>query len=82
MRIYRDQDADLTLLLDKRIAVIGYGNQGRAQALNLRARRWASSASRETCAGSIVRRGKRSSHRTTETRSAQRRERESVLRGS
>ncbi len=36
MRIYRDQDADLTLLRDRRIAVIGYGNQGRAQALNLR----------------------------------------------
>ncbi|MCS7179303.1 MAG: ketol-acid reductoisomerase [Anaerolineae bacterium] len=36
MRIYRDEDARLELLLGKRIAVIGYGNQGRAQALNLR----------------------------------------------
>ena len=36
MRIYRDPDADLTLLRDRQIAVIGYGNQGRAQALNLR----------------------------------------------
>jgi ketol-acid reductoisomerase len=36
MRIYRDHDADLTLLRDRQIAVIGYGNQGRAQALNLR----------------------------------------------
>jgi ketol-acid reductoisomerase len=36
MRVYRDDDADLTLLRDRRIAVIGYGNQGRAQALNLR----------------------------------------------
>jgi len=36
MRIYRDSDADLGLLQGKQIAVIGYGNQGRAQALNLR----------------------------------------------
>ncbi len=36
MRVYHDQDADLTLLEGRRIAVIGYGNQGRAQALNLR----------------------------------------------
>ncbi|MEW5873139.1 MAG: ketol-acid reductoisomerase [Chloroflexota bacterium] len=36
MKIYRDQDADLSLLAGKTIAVIGYGNQGRAQALNLR----------------------------------------------
>ena len=36
MRVYHDQDADLGLLQDRQIAVIGYGNQGRAQALNLR----------------------------------------------
>jgi ketol-acid reductoisomerase len=36
MRIYHDEDADLSLLTDRQIAVIGYGNQGRAQALNLR----------------------------------------------
>ena len=36
MKVYRDQDADLGLLKGLRIAVIGYGNQGRAQALNLR----------------------------------------------
>jgi ketol-acid reductoisomerase len=36
MRVYHDQDADLGLLDDKQIAVIGYGNQGHAQALNLR----------------------------------------------
>jgi ketol-acid reductoisomerase len=35
-RIYYDQDADLTLLRGKRIAVIGYGSQGHAHALNLR----------------------------------------------
>lgn len=36
MRVYRDEDADLAVLEGKQIAVIGYGNQGRAQALNLR----------------------------------------------
>ena len=36
MRIYRDQDANLSILERRKIAVIGYGNQGRAQALNLR----------------------------------------------
>lgn len=36
MQLYHDQDADLSLLEGQIIAVIGYGNQGRAQALNLR----------------------------------------------
>jgi ketol-acid reductoisomerase len=36
MRVYRDEDADLGLIRSKSVAVIGYGNQGRAQALNLR----------------------------------------------
>ncbi|QPQ55884.1 ketol-acid reductoisomerase [Allosphingosinicella flava] len=36
MTIYRDADADLALIQAKKVAVIGYGNQGRAQALNLR----------------------------------------------
>lgn len=36
MKIYYDNDADLNLLKDKTIAVIGYGIQGRGQALNLR----------------------------------------------
>ena len=35
-RIYYDQDADLSLLKGKKIAVIGYGSQGHAHALNLR----------------------------------------------
>ena len=36
MQVFHDEDADLSLLEGKQIAVIGYGNQGRAQALNLR----------------------------------------------
>ena len=35
-RIYYDQDADLGLLKGKKIAIIGYGSQGHAHALNLR----------------------------------------------
>lgn len=35
-RIYRDSDADLGVLKGKKIAIIGYGSQGRHQALNLR----------------------------------------------
>jgi ketol-acid reductoisomerase len=34
--VYGDNDADLKHLNGKTVAVIGYGNQGRAQALNLR----------------------------------------------
>ena len=34
--IYFDKDADLSLIQSKKVAVIGYGNQGRAQALNLK----------------------------------------------
>jgi len=34
--IYHDEDADLGALTGETIAVIGYGNQGRSQALNLR----------------------------------------------
>ncbi len=36
MQTYYEQDADAEYLRTKRIAVIGYGNQGRAHALNLR----------------------------------------------
>jgi ketol-acid reductoisomerase len=36
MHVIRDEDADLHHLLDKTVAILGYGNQGRAQALNLR----------------------------------------------
>lgn len=34
--IYKDEDADLSILESSTIAIIGYGNQGRAQALNLK----------------------------------------------
>ena len=34
--LYFDKDADLSVIQAKSVAVIGYGNQGRAQALNLR----------------------------------------------
>ena len=36
MKVFYEHDADLTPLEVRAIAVIGYGNQGRAQALNLR----------------------------------------------
>ena len=36
MRVYYDRDADINLLKSKKVAVIGYGSQGRAHALNLR----------------------------------------------
>ena len=35
-QVYFDDDADLSILDGKTLAVIGYGNQGRAQALNMR----------------------------------------------
>ena len=35
-RIYYDGDADLSLLTGRKVAVIGYGSQGHAHALNLR----------------------------------------------
>ena len=36
MRVYYDRDADINLIKDKKVAVIGYGSQGHAHALNLR----------------------------------------------
>src|SRR3990172_7419614 len=36
MRVLGESDADLLHLRRKSVAIIGYGNQGRAQALNLR----------------------------------------------
>jgi ketol-acid reductoisomerase len=36
MKVFYEKDADLGVLQKLRISVVGYGNQGRAQALNLR----------------------------------------------
>lgn len=36
MKVYYDSDADLSVLKDKTVAVIGYGSQGHAHAQNLR----------------------------------------------
>jgi ketol-acid reductoisomerase len=36
MKIFYDQDADLNVLKNVKVAIIGYGSQGHAQALNLR----------------------------------------------
>ncbi|HEX5182321.1 MAG TPA: ketol-acid reductoisomerase [Allosphingosinicella sp.] len=36
MQVFRDEDADPGLIRARKVAMIGYGNQGRAQALNLR----------------------------------------------
>src|ERR1700745_2516940 len=35
MRVYYDRDADLNLIKGKKVAIIGYGSQGHAHALNL-----------------------------------------------
>ena len=35
MRVYYDRDADLNLIKGKKVAVVGYGSQGHAHALNL-----------------------------------------------
>jgi len=36
MRVYYDQDADLNLIKSKKVAIVGYGSQGRAHAMNLK----------------------------------------------
>ncbi|MDX2237362.1 MAG: ketol-acid reductoisomerase [Hyphomonadaceae bacterium] len=36
MRVYYDRDADLALIQSKTVAIVGYGSQGHAHALNLR----------------------------------------------
>ncbi|MBB3998499.1 ketol-acid reductoisomerase [Aureimonas pseudogalii] len=36
MRVYYDRDADLNLVKSKKVAIVGYGSQGRAHALNLK----------------------------------------------
>jgi len=36
MRVYYDRDADLNLIKGRKVAVVGYGSQGHAHALNMR----------------------------------------------
>ncbi|MBL0925408.1 MAG: NAD(P)-binding domain-containing protein, partial [Sphingomonadaceae bacterium] len=36
MKVYYDADCDLGLIKDKKVAILGYGSQGHAHALNLR----------------------------------------------
>ena len=36
MRVYYDRDADINLIKNKKIAIVGYGSQGHAHAMNLR----------------------------------------------
>ena len=36
MRVYYDRDADVNLIKSKKVAIVGYGSQGRAHALNLK----------------------------------------------
>ena len=36
MRVYYDRDADLNLIKSRKVAIIGYGSQGRAHAMNLK----------------------------------------------
>ena len=36
MRVYYDRDADLNIIKTKKVAIVGYGSQGHAHALNLR----------------------------------------------
>ena len=36
MKVYYDKDADLSIIKDKRVAIIGYGSQGHAHAANLK----------------------------------------------
>ena len=36
MRVYYDRDADVNLIKTKKVAIVGYGSQGHAHAMNLR----------------------------------------------
>jgi ketol-acid reductoisomerase len=36
MKVYYDKDADLSLVKGKKVAIVGYGSQGHAHALNLK----------------------------------------------
>ena len=36
MQVYYDKDADLSIIQGKKVAIVGYGSQGHAHALNLK----------------------------------------------
>ena len=36
MRVYYDRDADINLIKNKKIVIVGYGSQGHAHAINLK----------------------------------------------
>lgn len=36
MQVYYDKDADINILKDKTVVIVGYGSQGHAHALNLK----------------------------------------------
>ncbi len=36
MRVYYDRDADVNLIKGRKVAVVGFGSQGHAHAMNLR----------------------------------------------
>ena len=36
MRVYYDRDADINLIKNKKVCIVGYGSQGRAHAMNLK----------------------------------------------
>ena len=36
MRVFYDRDADVNLVKSKKVAIVGYGSQGHAHALNLK----------------------------------------------
>jgi len=36
VKVYYDEDADISILKNETVAIVGYGNQGRSQALNMR----------------------------------------------
>ena len=36
MQVYYDKDCDVSIIRGKKVAVVGYGSQGHAHALNLR----------------------------------------------
>ena len=36
MKVYYDKDADLSIIKGKKVAIVGYGSQGHAHALNLK----------------------------------------------